>query len=137
MGSEMAPQPLAGNERFIPVAPEFFVRDVAASVAFYQRLGFAVLRQEPDFAVVGLGEAHVLLADARLAGTQLRDASAPRGLGVNVRIMVEDVDAMRERAAAVGAPVVHEIADRSYGLRDFIMADPDGFLLRFAAPAWS
>jgi predicted enzyme related to lactoylglutathione lyase len=134
MGSEMADRPLPGNERFIPVAPEFFVRDVAASVAFYQSLGFAALRHEPDFAVVGLGDAHVLLAAEELGRGQLGDGAAPRGLGVNVRIMIEDVDAMRERVAAAGASVVHEIADRPYGLRDFITADPDGFLLRFAAP---
>jgi len=123
-----------GNEPLVRVAPEFFVRDVAASVAFYQQIGFAALRHDPEFAVVGLGDAHVLLADERLAGGQLRGASASRGAGVNIRIMVEDVDAMYGLAKAAGAPIVHDIADRSYGLRDFIMADPDGFMLRFASP---
>ncbi|MEX1254469.1 MAG: VOC family protein [Dehalococcoidia bacterium] len=130
-------QPLTGNEPLVRVAPEFFVRDIGASVAFYLRLGFAALRQEPDFAVMALGDAHVLLADERLAGGQLRDASAVRGAGVNIRIMVEDVDAMHRLATAAGASIVHDIADRSYGLRDFIMADPDGFLLRFASPLHS
>jgi lactoylglutathione lyase len=133
----MSPQPSSGNEPLVRVAPEFFVRDVAASVAFYLRLGFAALRQEPDFAVVGLGDAHVLLADERLAGGQLLDASGSRGAGVNIRIMVEDVDAMYRLATAAGAPIVHDIADQSYGLRDFIMADADGFLLRFASPVRS
>ena len=125
---------MRGNEPLVRVAPEFFVRDVAASVAFYQRLGFAALRHDPELAVVGLGAAHVLLADERLAGEQLRNASAARGAGVNIRIMVEDVDAMHRLATAAGSPIVHEIADRAYGLRDFIMADPDGFMLRFASP---
>ncbi len=126
-------EPAAGNEAYVSVAPEFFVRDVASSVQFYERLGFAPLRQEPEFAVVALGEAHILLASERLAGEQL-PANDRRGLGVNVRIMVEDADAAFERASDAGARLVHPIADRDYGLRDFIIADPDGFLLRFAAP---
>jgi lactoylglutathione lyase len=124
----------AGNEPFVRVAPEFFVRDVAKSVAFYEQLGFTALRQEPLFAVVALGEAHVLLADERLGAAQLGDTAATRGAGVNVRIMVDDVDSMYQRARAAGAPIVHDIADRDYGLRDFILSDPDGFMLRFAAP---
>ena len=31
-------------------------------------------------------------------------------------------------------PITQEIAGRSYGLRDFIIVDPDGFWLPFASP---
>jgi uncharacterized glyoxalase superfamily protein PhnB len=48
--------------------------------------------------------------------------------------MVDDVDEIYERAKANGVRIVHEIRDRPYGLRDFILADADGFMLRFAAP---
>lgn len=124
----------AAHEPLIPVAPEFFVGDIAASVRFYvDVLGFSVLRQEPDFAVVGLGAAHVLLADERLTGP----LDGRRGVGVNVRIMVDDVDEMYRRAQAGSARIAHDIADRYYGLRDFIVADSDGFLLRFASPVKS
>jgi len=122
------------GEPLVPTAPEFFVRDVERSVAFYtERLGFAVLRQEPDFAVVALGESHVLLAAEAHTSRGWLEAG-PRGLGLNVRIMVDDVDAVYRRAKNAGVPIVQEIADRFYGLRDFILADPDGFMLRFASP---
>jgi catechol 2,3-dioxygenase-like lactoylglutathione lyase family enzyme len=124
---------MAGTEELVPVAPEFFVRDVASSVAFYQRLGFVVLRQELDFAVMALGKAHVLIASEQLALEKDRVAEG-RGAAVHIRIMVDDVDAMRKTVEEVGANVVHEIADRYYGLRDFIIEDPDGFSVRFAAP---
>jgi catechol 2,3-dioxygenase-like lactoylglutathione lyase family enzyme len=126
-------EPSAGNEPFVTVAPEFFVRDIQASAAFYQRLGFSALRQEPGFAVMGLGAAHVLLAAEGMASSSWL-ASGPRGVGLNIRIMVDDADAAFERASDAGARLVSPIADRDYGLRDFIIADPDGFLLRFAAP---
>jgi uncharacterized glyoxalase superfamily protein PhnB len=47
--------------------------------------------------------------------------------------MTPDVDAMWRRALDIGARVVAPIADRPYGLRDFTIADPDGFGVRFGA----
>jgi hypothetical protein len=44
-----------------------------------------------------------------------------------------DVDAWWERANGTGARVLAPIADRDYGLRDFTIADLDGFGIRFAA----
>jgi uncharacterized glyoxalase superfamily protein PhnB len=46
--------------------------------------------------------------------------------------MVPDVDAWWRRATDVGARVLSPVADRDYGLRDFTIADPDGFGIRFA-----
>jgi hypothetical protein len=39
----------------------------------------------------------------------------------------------RTLANRIGARVVVPIADRYYGLRDFIVVDPDGFGVRFAS----
>ncbi|MDO8617028.1 MAG: VOC family protein [Dehalococcoidia bacterium] len=115
-----------------PVAPELFVPDVPAAVRFYvDRLGFRLLREDSTFAIVYLGPAVVMLAHESLYGQAVR---APRGLAIDVRIMVPDVDAVRERCRQQGVTVVHEIADREYGLRDFIISDPNGFRLRFASP---
>ncbi len=121
------------DEPLVKVAPEFFVRDVEAAVRFYvEKLGFVVLRQEPVFSVVALRDAHVLLAHENIAADREQLATNVRGAGVNVRIMVDEVDAVYERAKANGVRIVHDIADRYYGLRDFILTDEDGFMLRFA-----
>jgi hypothetical protein len=37
-------------------------------------------------------------------------------------------------ATDLGARVIIPIGDRYYGLRDFTIADPDGFGVRFASP---
>jgi uncharacterized glyoxalase superfamily protein PhnB len=47
--------------------------------------------------------------------------------------MVPDVDRYWKLAADMSARVVVPIADRYYGLRDFTIADPDGFGIRFAS----
>jgi len=49
-----------------------------------------------------------------------------------VRVMVPDVDRYWRVANEIGATVIVPIADRYYGLRDFTIADPDGFGVRFA-----
>ena len=51
----------------------------------------------------------------------------------NVRVMVPNVDDCWKVASDVGARVVVPIGDRYYGLRDFTIADPDGFGIRFAS----
>lgn len=48
--------------------------------------------------------------------------------------MVPDVDDYYARAQAAGLEIMHSLADREYGLRDFIVRDPNGFRLRFASP---
>jgi len=43
------------------------------------------------------------------------------------------VDEYWKVANEIGAQVVIPVADRYYGLRDFTIADPDGFGVRFAS----
>ena len=47
--------------------------------------------------------------------------------------MVRDVDKCWKLANEIGASIVIPLADRYYGLRDFTIADPDGFGVRFAS----
>ena len=106
---------------------EVFVRDMARSRAFYEGLGFEILDDRGEFVVLGR-EGSRLFLDER---PDL--PPAPERMRANVRVMVPDVDRCWERARAIGAPVVHAIADRGYGLRDFTVADPDGFGVRFGS----
>lgn len=123
------------RDEFAPLAAEFFVRDVAASIPFYRdRLGFEVVEERPDFAVVALGGAFLLLAQDTLYIPAGGMTGSDRGLGMDVRIMVAEVDVVYDQVRTAGVAIVHEIGDRDYGLRDFIIRDLDGFRLRFAAP---
>ena len=107
---------------------ELFVRDFAKSLAFYTALGFEVERQEEDFAVLRFDGCGFLLQASRKLG------DVPSRPAANLRILVDDVDAQWELARGLGAPVFVPIGDREYGLRDFIVLDPDGFGVRFAMP---
>ena len=108
---------------------EILVRDIKRSVSFYRRLGFDLLRDAGDFVELAW-EGHRLFL-AAVAGTP---PPVPRPSPfANVRVMVPHVDDCWRRANEIGAPVVAPIADRDYGLRDFTIADPDGFGVRFAS----
>ncbi|MGD8987101.1 MAG: hypothetical protein PVH57_03005, partial [Syntrophobacterales bacterium] len=50
----------------------------------------------------------------------------------NMRIMVPNVDEYWARANRMGAKILSPIEAQYYGLRDFIVAGPDGLALRFA-----
>lgn len=122
------------------MAPELFVPDVDAAINFYgESLGFTLQRREPakgersSFAIVRLGGAMVMfMHEALYAGP--RSELTYRGAGLDIRIMVDDVDSMYARVRSAGLSILHDIGDREYGLRDFITRDPNGFRLRFASP---
>ncbi len=120
-----------------PLSVELFVPDVTEATRYYvDTLGFTVLRMTPDdapiFAIAYLGEAVVMFMHDRFYAGARADLDY-RGAGINIRIMVPDVDAVFERVREAGVDVMNAIGDREYGLRDFIMQDPFGFRLRFAS----
>ena len=128
---------MADPEELAPLAVELFVPDVAEAVRYYvDTLGFTILRTTPEdqpmFAIAHLGGAVVMFMNDR-AYTGARADLDYRGAGIDVRLMVPDVDAVYERVLKAGVEVMHPIGDRDYGLRDFIMRDPSGFRLRFAS----
>jgi catechol 2,3-dioxygenase-like lactoylglutathione lyase family enzyme len=103
---------------------EVFVRDLARSVAFYQALAFELLDEKAGFATLGWEGCRIFLDERP-------DAPRPGHPQANVRVMVADIHAAWQRAQALGAPILTELADRGYGLLDFTVLDPDGFGVRF------
>jgi catechol 2,3-dioxygenase-like lactoylglutathione lyase family enzyme len=100
------------------------VRDLKASLDFYRDLGFDVVRENADFAVLAW-EGHQLFLVHQPDLQPLAFGHA------NVRVMVPDVDRRWEAARVKGLRILVPIDDRDYGLRDFTLADPDGFGVRF------
>ena len=104
---------------------EIFVRDIKHSTKFYCQLGFELLRDDGDFVVLAW-DGHHLFLDEHIDRPSHSDFPQ-----ANIRVMVPDVDKYWKLAGEIGAPVLNSIADRTYGLRDFTVADPDGFGVRF------
>jgi catechol 2,3-dioxygenase-like lactoylglutathione lyase family enzyme len=126
------------------LVPELTVSDYAASVAFYRDLlGFSVryARPEEGFGFVELGAAQLMLDQADKGRTFAVDGAVlekPFGRGVNFQIEVEAVSPMLARLVEAGVTLYLPLEDKWYragdmerGNRQFAVADPDGYLLRF------
>ena len=132
------------GERYARLVPELVCADIGRSLAFYVGvLGFAVVyaREEERFAYLDREGAQLMLEQptgrAFVAGG-LERLEHPYGRGMNLQIEVEAVAPLYERVMAAGAPLVLALEDRWYarggtllGNRQFVVADPDGYLLRF------
>ena len=126
------------------LVPEFAVSDFAASRHFYCNvLGFVCEYERPDegFACLSLGDAELMIDQIGLGRTfddGHRPNSYPFGRGLNVQIEVGDIRPLLDALNDADHPLYLEQEDRWYrrgpvelGNRQFIVADPDGYLLRF------
>lgn len=137
-----------------PVVPELDVRDLDVALQFYvELLEFRVVfrRHEERFAYLVHHGAELMLQQAEGPGRRFRTAplEVPFGRGVNFQLAVRDVDALYERFCAAEREIVVPIEERWYrvdveapggrwveaglteaGNRQFVAADPDGYLWR-------
>ena len=126
------------------LVPEFAVSDFAKSKAFYcDVLGFQVAyeRLEEGFAYLSLGQAELMI-DQIGAGRTFDDGhlpeSHPFGRGLNVQIEVPSIAPLLKALEAVRHELYLTPEEKWYrkdevevGNRQFVVADPDGYLLRF------
>jgi len=109
------------NIQFGRLAASAFTRDIQAACAFYcDTLGFKKTFENGD--PVGF---MILEKDgAELHLSLVRDHK-PSTANV-AHLMVDDVDALHAVLVAAGARIIKTLADKDYGLRAFVFADPDG-----------
>lgn len=125
------------------LVPELSVTDWRASVRFYTDvLGFTVVYDRPEdgFACLALGSAELMIDQidrGRTFDATLRSGDRPFGRGINLQIGVSSIQPCMDALAAAGWPLILPLEDRWYrrgdvelGNRQFIVADPDGYLLR-------
>ena len=128
------------------LVPELVVTDIARSLAFWCGLvGFDVRYDRPEegFAYLGLGGADVMLDEYRPGSRYwlTRPMETPLGNGMNLQIEIPAVAPILDRLASAGWPLVMPLEDAWYrrgdqeiGQRQFVVADPDGYVLRLAEP---
>ncbi|MCE6074826.1 VOC family protein [Agrobacterium vitis] len=126
------------------LVPEFAVTDWHKSREFYTRLlGFSVRYERPEegFSYLELGGAQLMIDQIGLGRTfEIDDAplTRPFGRGLNVQIRVDNVQTILDRLEAAAIALYLPLEDKWYrtgnmegGNRQFVVADPDGYLLRF------
>lgn len=124
----------------IGVRFELFVQDVATTVSFYQETlgltppggwsqdGYVPLRS--GIATIGVQSPENLHAGHHFSPEHL---AGPRGVGVEIVLEVDDVDAVYATASAHAdalGGVCEPLKARPWGTRDFRLVDPDGYYVR-------
>lgn len=125
-----------------PLVPELTVTSLEESLRFYQAAGFSVRhrREYPPFAYLELGHAQLMLEQRHGAGWNVEPLDKPLGRGINFQIEVPDVGQVLSALLSLNVILFRSVEDSWYrvatdaekGQREFLVQDPDGFLLRFA-----
>jgi len=117
------------------ITTEVAVSDMQKSLEFYNLIGFTkaddgiIDDKGSQWSSLALGDAAMwLIREDIVTGLQLGER---RGNGVNIYVSVDDVDAVYDRVNKGGLKmnIVHDIKTEWYGLRQFSVLDPDGYLL--------
>lgn len=124
--------------QFHSVTPNLVVTDIDRSAAFYRDvIGLPVhmtVPEEKPFAFVWLqaGDVNIFLNDQKTVGELDPHMGAkPIGGSFTIYIRVTGVDAIWERVKD-RAKVADPINTKPYGMREFAVEDPDGYLITFS-----
>lgn len=124
-----------------PLVPELDVFDLAASKRFWcDLLGFRIAyqRAESGFLYLEREGSQVMLCQ-RNGNWETGDLQQPLGRGINFQMFVASVEPLLDALRAANWPLFrpchdawYRIAGEERGNRQFLVQDPDGYLLRFA-----
>jgi lactoylglutathione lyase len=124
--------------QFTKLTPNLLVSSVERSLAFYvDTLGFARGMTVPDasplvFASVTSGAVEIFFNDAAGAVKEYPGfGGKPIGCTGTLFIEVEGIDALHDRLKRA-ATIVMAIETKFYGMREFAIEDPDGYVITFA-----
>lgn len=123
------------------MVPELLVSDLSASLRFWiDLLGFEIAYDRPAarFAYLQRGPLQIMLCQ-RNGAWETGDMQPPLGQGVNFQMTVPGLAPILDALISAGWPLYespsegwYRVGDIEDGQREFLVQDPDGYLLRFA-----
>ncbi|WP_269930528.1 VOC family protein [Aminobacter sp. HY435] len=116
--------------------PVLMTGDVAGTVAFYvEHFRFQPLFESDWYVHLQSSEdKRVNLAIVDGDHETIPEAGRGRAAGLLINFEVKDVDAVHDRLAAAGLPILRSLRDEAFGQRHFIVSDPNGVLIDVIKP---
>ena len=123
------------------IIPELSVSDLENSLKFYKTIGFKVEYDRPEnkFAFISLGEIQFMLQEISDNDKwNVAPLTYPFGNGINFQLEVSNLDEIYNNLKNNNYKITFDIEENWYrqddkllGNKEFLVQDPDGYLLRF------
>ncbi|MFB4212450.1 bleomycin resistance protein [Shouchella sp. JSM 1781072] len=120
--------------------PELSVKDLNRSLDFYIGLlqfNLDYQRVEDKFAMISIDDCQIMIEEMN-GHWQTGELIYPFGRGVNFQMIVKNNRVIYERLVMKNVPIMVDMKENWYranttlvGQKEFLVADPDGYLLRF------
>lgn len=121
--------------------PELTVSNIIKTKHFYiDILGFRLEyeRKADKFIFVSLEGSQLMFEEKHEGGWNVGEMVYPFGRGINFSIEVDNIDIIYEKLVIEGYPLYRPLTVNKYEVdgsileqREFLVQDPDGYLLRF------
>lgn len=126
--------------KFNPLIPELYVSNFKKSLQFYIDIGFKVeyQRANPDFAFLSFQKSQIMIQQSE-PDWVTAELKYPYGRGINFQISVKNIELIFSLLTQNKYPIKYPIEKNSYKkenktliCKEFLVMDPDGYLLRFS-----
>ncbi len=118
---------------FRKLTPNLMVHDVNTSLRFYEqvvgvRRRLTVPEREP-YVFVSL-----VAGDVEIFLNQDQSEAKPKAGGMSLYLELEGLDQLLDRVQQHGVKIEIPLNETFYGMREFAVLDPDGYMIIFAEP---
>ena len=123
------------------MVPELTCTDFKKSLKFYvDIIGFEIVnrRTEPCFAYLNLNDVQIMIQEFHSSGWNVAELEYPFGRGINLQMEFDDINEIYASLKNNNYPFFRDIKETWYqvgdnedGQLEFLVLDPDGYLLRF------
>lgn len=127
---------------FNKIIPELAVTNLKNSINFYKTCGFKIEYERPEnkFVFISLDKIQFMLQEISTDDKwELAPLSYPFGNGINFQLEVEDSDKIYNNLKNNNYKITFDMEENWYrqddkllGNKEFLVQDPDGYLLRFS-----
>ena len=124
------------------IIPELSVTNLENSLNFYKTAGFKIEYDRPEnkFAFISLGQIQFMLQEIDENDKwTVAPLSYPFGNGINFQLEVDNLDVIYNNLKNIDYKIAFDIEENWYrqddkliGNKEFLIQDPDGYLLRFS-----
>lgn len=125
--------------KFNSLIPELSVSNIENSIKFYTTIGFQIMyeRKEDKFCFLQLEENQIMIEEIN-DNWNTGPLEYPFGRGINISMSIRNIDEYYNKIVENNIKIFEKLKinkylvdDVTYEDKEFLIQDPDGYLLRF------